>query len=67
VRKVDVSSEQYKIARRYMVRLRPEDFHDAETLAKMASVTHMQPDEFRRRFGYLVEESPAQEPQAVPA
>jgi 6-phosphofructokinase 1 len=67
VRKVDVGSEQYKIARRYMVRLRPEDFDDAPTLASMADVVHLQPHEFRRRFGYLVQESPALEPQPVPA
>jgi 6-phosphofructokinase 1 len=54
VRKVDVHSEQYEIARRYMVRLRPEDFEEPETLASLAKVVHMQPDDFRRRFGYLV-------------
>jgi ATP-dependent phosphofructokinase / diphosphate-dependent phosphofructokinase len=55
VRLVDVSSEQYKIARRYMVRLRPEDLEDRDTLSSLAEVVHMQPDEFRARFGYLVE------------
>jgi len=55
VRLVDVSSEQYQIARRYMVRLRPEDLEPGDTLAAMARVVHVQPDDFRRRFGYLVE------------
>ena len=54
VRLVDVASEQYEIARRYMVRLRPEDFDDAALLDSMASVSHMSPEEFRTRFGYLV-------------
>jgi 6-phosphofructokinase 1 len=67
VRKVDVGSEQYKIARRYMVRLRPEDLEDPQTLASMADVVHMLPEEFRHRFGYLVQETPALEPQPVPA
>jgi 6-phosphofructokinase 1 len=55
VRLVDVSSEQYQIARRYMVRLRPEDLEDRDALASLADVVHMPPDEFRGRFGYLVE------------
>jgi len=63
VRLVDVSSEQYEIARRYMVRLRPEDLDNQETLSSMAEVVHMQPDEFRRRFGYLVE--PQRQPVTV--
>jgi len=55
VRLVDVGSEQYEIARRYMVRLRPEDIEDASTLAAMASVVHMTGEEFGHRFGYLVQ------------
>jgi ATP-dependent phosphofructokinase / diphosphate-dependent phosphofructokinase len=54
VRLVDVGSEQYEIARRYMVRLRREDFDDPESLAALATVVHQSPDEFRRMFGYLV-------------
>lgn len=54
VRLVDVSSEQYQIARRYMVRLRPEDLEDGAELAAVADVVHLSPEEFRSRFGYLV-------------
>ncbi|HEX8966265.1 MAG TPA: diphosphate--fructose-6-phosphate 1-phosphotransferase [Chloroflexota bacterium] len=54
VRLVDIGSEQYQIARRYMVRLRPEDFAEPETLSGLAAVAHQTPDEFRRAFGYLV-------------
>jgi ATP-dependent phosphofructokinase / diphosphate-dependent phosphofructokinase len=54
VRLVDVGSEQYEIARRYMVRLRPEDLDDPSSLAALAAVVHLSPDEFRRMFGYLV-------------
>jgi ATP-dependent phosphofructokinase / diphosphate-dependent phosphofructokinase len=54
VRLVDVGSEQYEIARRYMVRLRHEDFEDADSLAALAAVVHQSPEEFRRTFGYLV-------------
>ena len=58
VRLVDVNSEQYEIARRYMVRLRREDLEDAPTLHAMANVVHMSPDEFRRQFEYLVRREP---------
>ena len=61
VRLVDVASEQYVIARRYMVRLRPEDFARTETLAALADVIQVTPDQFRARFGYLVGEAPRAE------
>jgi 6-phosphofructokinase len=56
VRLVDVSSEQYEIARRYMVRLRPEDFDEPEALGALAAIIHSTPEDFRRMFGYLVED-----------
>jgi len=59
VRLVDVQSEQYEIARRYMVRLRPEDLEEPQSLASLAAVAHQSPEEFRRAFGYLVAEQPA--------
>ena len=54
VRLVDVASEQYEIARHYMVRLRPEDFSDADALEALARTSGLSPDAFRNRFGYLV-------------
>jgi 6-phosphofructokinase 1 len=54
VRLVDTSSEQYRIARRYMVRLGRHDFEDAETLARLAGVVRQSPQEFQARFGYLL-------------
>jgi 6-phosphofructokinase len=54
VRLVDVGSEQYLIARRYMVRLRPEDLEQPASLATLAEVIHQSPEEFRHHFGYLV-------------
>jgi ATP-dependent phosphofructokinase / diphosphate-dependent phosphofructokinase len=61
VRLVDVRSEQYEIARRYMVRLRPEDLDDANSLGALAAVVHLSPDEFRRMFGYLVADAVSHE------
>jgi 6-phosphofructokinase 1 len=54
VRLVDVGSEQYEIARRYMVRLRPEDLQDPQSLASLAAVVGQAPEQFREQFGYLV-------------
>ena len=58
VRMVDISTEHYRIARRYMLRLRRDDFQDAHELAKLAATAHMSLDEFRKRFEYLVEDEP---------
>jgi 6-phosphofructokinase 1 len=55
VRKVDVDAEGYECARRYMIRLEKPDFTDEELLRKMAAIVGMNKDQFRQRFGYLVE------------
>ena len=54
---VDTASEHYKIARRYMVRLRREDFSQPDALAGLARVIQVSTEQFRDRFGYL--EGPA--------
>jgi 6-phosphofructokinase 1 len=59
VRLVDVTSARYAIARRYMIRLRRDDFEDADALAKIAATAHLSVDELRRQFAYLVENEPA--------
>ena len=58
VRLVDVQSEGYQIARRYMVRLRPEDVEEPNPLAALAEVVHIAPEDFRAQFGYLVTPQP---------
>lgn len=52
-RKVDVDSESYECARRYMIRLEKSDFDDPKMLQKLADVVKMTPEQFRQRFGYL--------------
>ncbi len=59
VRSVDVTSTRYAIARRYMIRLKREDFDDPHDLAKLAATAHLSVDEFRDRFGYLTEHESA--------
>ena len=59
VRMVDVRSARYAIARRYMVRLRREDFENPEELARLAAAAHLSPADFRARFEPLLAHEPA--------
>ncbi len=54
VRMVDVASESYQIARRYMIRLAPEDMADAQTVGRCASVVGLSAGAFRERFSSIV-------------
>lgn len=58
VRMVDVTSDRYMIARRYMLRLRGDDFEDPSELAKFASVLGISLEAFEAQFRYLVEHEP---------
>ena len=58
VRMVDINTEHYKIARRYMIRLRRDDFEDPHELAKFAATAGISLDEFRAQFEYLVADEP---------
>ena len=49
VRLVDIHSTRYTIARRYMIRLRRDDFEDPHELAKLAATAGMSVEEFRQR------------------
>jgi 6-phosphofructokinase len=55
IRSVDITSERYKIARTYMVRLEKRDLDDPEFLNRMVKEAKMTTEEFIKRFGYLVE------------
>ena len=55
VRMVDVGSESYEIARRYMIRLTRSDFEDPHELAKFAATAGTSLAEFRKQFGYLID------------
>ena len=58
LRLVDTRSTRYAIARRYMLRLRRDDFEDPHELAKFAATAGMSLEAFRRRFEYLVDYEP---------
>ena len=53
VRLVDVSSEGFRVARAYMIRLEAEDFAHSAWVDRLADAAHLTPGEFRRRFEYL--------------
>ena len=53
-RLVDVDSENYECARRYMIRLESEDFDKPEKLRALADVVKMTPEQFKARFEYVV-------------
>ena len=58
VRLVDTASTRYAIARRYMIRLRRDDFEDPHELAKFAATVGVSLEEFRNQFQYLIEAEP---------
>jgi len=58
VRMVDIHSTRYGIARRYMIRLRRDDFEDQHELAKFAATADVSLQQFRDEFEYLVASEP---------
>jgi 6-phosphofructokinase 1 len=58
VRLVDVRSTRYAIARRYMIRLRRDDFEDPHELAKFAATCGITLQEFRDEFEDLILDEP---------
>jgi 6-phosphofructokinase len=55
VRRVDIDSESYQVARDYMIRLEREDLADPEKKLQIATAAKMTPDEFEARFAHVVE------------
>jgi ATP-dependent phosphofructokinase / diphosphate-dependent phosphofructokinase len=58
LRLVDISSTRYAIARRYMIRLRRDDFEDPHELAKLAATAGMTLEDFRAQFEHLIAHEP---------
>ncbi|MBF0170388.1 MAG: 6-phosphofructokinase [Nitrospinae bacterium] len=50
VRLVDIHTETYEMALEYMIRLKKRDFEDERSVADMAAVTNLTPEQFRARF-----------------
>ncbi len=51
IRRVDINSESYRVARKYMIRLEKEDLANREMKLKLAAAAKMEADEFERQFG----------------
>ncbi len=49
IRTTDINSEIYQTARRYLVRLNPEDM-EGENLTRLAKTAKISPEEFKKRF-----------------
>ncbi len=49
IRTVDIGSQIYQVARKYMIRLEPEDFKGKQ-LRRLAETIHMSPEKFEARF-----------------
>lgn len=58
-RAVDVDSARYAIARRYMIRVRRDDFGDPVALERLARSAGLSPEAFRARFEPLTTDEPA--------
>jgi 6-phosphofructokinase 1 len=58
VRLVDIASTRYAIARRYMIRLRRDDFDNPQKLANLAKSANLTPEQFRREFESVVANEP---------
>jgi 6-phosphofructokinase 1 len=58
VRRVDVHSTRYAIARRYMIRLRRDDFERPDVCARLAAAAGLPVDQFRAQFEYLKDDEP---------
>jgi 6-phosphofructokinase len=54
IRTVEIDSDEYHMARRYMIRLEKEDL-GGEMLQKLAAVVKMSPEDFKKRFAVAVE------------
>jgi ATP-dependent phosphofructokinase / diphosphate-dependent phosphofructokinase len=57
IRKVDVNSEIYEVARKYMIRLEEEDF-EGERLETLARTANMDPQAFAAKFRHVLEGFP---------
>jgi 6-phosphofructokinase 1 len=58
VRYVDLESEMYQTLYAYMIRLKPEDFEQRDTLSALAKAANLGEQEFLDRFAPLVAKTP---------
>jgi 6-phosphofructokinase 1 len=54
VRLVDIQTESYEVARKYMIRLQRQDLDKTESLEQLAKAANMQPAAFRAEYEQTV-------------
>lgn len=57
-REVDVDSDSYQVARKYMIRLESNDFDEIKNIARLALIGNMKTEEFIEKFKYLINDPP---------
>lgn len=57
-REVDVDSDGYQVARKYMIRLEKGDFEELKNIARLALIGNMKTNEFIDKFKYLINDPP---------
>lgn len=55
IRYVDIQTDSYAVAQKYMIKLKKEDFEEPDNLLMLAKAAKMTPENFRSRFEYLVD------------
>ncbi len=60
-REVDVDSDGYKVARKYMIRMEENDFDEIKNIARLALIGNMKTEEFINKFKYLINDPPIKE------
>jgi len=60
-REVDVDSDSYKVARKYMIRLEKSDFDEVKNVARLGLIGNMKTHEFEEGFKYLINDPPVKE------
>ncbi|MDD5362720.1 MAG: diphosphate--fructose-6-phosphate 1-phosphotransferase [Ignavibacteria bacterium] len=64
-REVDVDSDSYQVARKYMIRLEKADFDEVKNVARLALIGNMKTEEFIDKYKYLINDPPVKEPKAL--
>jgi len=54
IRYVDIKTEAYEVAEKYMIKLKKEDLENPEQLKRLASTANMSPEEFLNYFSKAV-------------
>ncbi len=62
-REVDVDSDSYQVARKYMIRLEKNDFDELKNVARLALIGNMSTEEFVEKYQYLTNDPPVKVPK----